>query len=265
MKYTNYDHTFVVCAYKENPYLEECIKSVVNQNVKSNVLISTSTPNDYITKLAEKYNLNIVINKGIGDQADNFNFAYSQVETELVTICHQDDLYSERYLEEMLKNINKSKMPLIYFTNYYELRSNKIIKSNTILKIKRFLLFPLKSKFFWGNIFLRNRILSLGDPICCPSITFVKSNNTPSIFDSKYKGTLDWRAWIKISKNKGQFIYCSKPLTIHRIHNDTGTTETIQNNIRTKEELEIFKEFWPNWIAENLSKVYAYSQKSNNI
>ena len=35
------EHTFVVCAYKESQYLEECIQSVLNQNIKSNVIIST--------------------------------------------------------------------------------------------------------------------------------------------------------------------------------------------------------------------------------
>ena len=50
-------HTFVVLAYKESDLLEECIKSVLNQTIKTNVVIATSTPNDFITKLAKKYNL----------------------------------------------------------------------------------------------------------------------------------------------------------------------------------------------------------------
>ena len=33
MEYQNTDHTFAVCAYKESPYLESCIKSLVNQKV----------------------------------------------------------------------------------------------------------------------------------------------------------------------------------------------------------------------------------------
>ena len=48
------EHTFVVCAYKESQYLEECIQSVLNQNIKSNVIISTGTPNSYIKEVAEK-------------------------------------------------------------------------------------------------------------------------------------------------------------------------------------------------------------------
>ena len=46
------NHTFVICAYKESPYLEECIQSLMNQRIKSNVIITTSTPNVYIERLA---------------------------------------------------------------------------------------------------------------------------------------------------------------------------------------------------------------------
>ena len=46
-------HTFVVLAYKESSFLEECIKSVLNQELKTEVVIATSTPNSYIDDLAK--------------------------------------------------------------------------------------------------------------------------------------------------------------------------------------------------------------------
>ena len=68
-------HTYVVLAYKESPYLEECIESVLNQDYKSKVLIGTSTDNEYIRKMADKYNLEVVVNpiKGGGNAVD-FDF-----------------------------------------------------------------------------------------------------------------------------------------------------------------------------------------------
>ena len=51
------DHTFAICAYKESPYLEECILSLKNQTVKSNIIMATSTPNEWIQGLAEKYEI----------------------------------------------------------------------------------------------------------------------------------------------------------------------------------------------------------------
>ena len=106
MKYSEKNHTFVICAYQENPYLENCILSIFNQNLLGKVLISTSTPNQYILGLAQKYNIPIVINSDNASSTNNFNFAYTQVDTELVTICHQDDYYESNYLESILQVIN---------------------------------------------------------------------------------------------------------------------------------------------------------------
>lgn len=60
------EHTFAVCAYKESPYLEECIESLKGQSVRSNILIATSTPNEYIKNIAEKNNIPYFINEGGG-------------------------------------------------------------------------------------------------------------------------------------------------------------------------------------------------------
>ena len=45
----NTNHTFAICAYKESPYLEECIQSLMNQTVKSDILIATATPSKYMS------------------------------------------------------------------------------------------------------------------------------------------------------------------------------------------------------------------------
>ena len=69
------DHTFAICAYKESPYLEECILSLKNQTVKSNIIMATSTPNEWIQGLAEKYEIPLYINTGEGGIAQDWNFA----------------------------------------------------------------------------------------------------------------------------------------------------------------------------------------------
>ena len=55
--YTGDDLTFVVCAYKECAYLEECIRSLLHQRVRAKVMIATSTPNSHIQQIAERYGL----------------------------------------------------------------------------------------------------------------------------------------------------------------------------------------------------------------
>ena len=96
------NHTFAICAYKESPYLEECIKSLKNQTVKSNIIMATSTPNDHIKNLAQKYEIQLFINNGEKGIGQDWNFAVSNTKTDYVTVAHQDDVYCENYLEQIV-------------------------------------------------------------------------------------------------------------------------------------------------------------------
>ena len=97
------NHTFALCAYKKSDYLEECIKSLINQTKKSEILIATSTPNEFIYGLAEKYSIPVFVNGGVAGIAGDWNFGYSKATTEYVTIAHQDDVYEPDYAEKIIK------------------------------------------------------------------------------------------------------------------------------------------------------------------
>ncbi len=53
-------HTFVICAYGESPYLEDCLVSLKNQEYASQLLLYTSTPNVLIDNLAAKYHIHVI-------------------------------------------------------------------------------------------------------------------------------------------------------------------------------------------------------------
>lgn len=259
------DHTFAICAYQKSCFLEKCICSIMSQKIKSNIIITTSTWNRQVQSLADIYRIPLFVNPiSHAGMAGDWNFAYQKAATPLVTICHQDDLYHKNYLVDMLKAVNTSRHPLLYFTNYNEIRGEKICKNNLVLDIKRLMLLPLSIRLFRGNIFVRRRILSLGCPICCPTVTYVKQNICKNIiFTTEYKSVLDWQAWEKLSALKGDFIYSSNILLYHRIHSNSSTTIVIDNKVRTLEEKEILRLFWPQSIASVIEKFYSYSQKSN--
>lgn len=263
--YNSKNHTFVVCAYKESIYLEEALLSLMNQTVPPKILIATSTPNDYIKSLAEKYQLPLYINTGESGIANDWNFAYKQAKTHLITICHQDDIYEEQYLEKVLEYFNKSKHPLICFTDYSEVRNGQRITRNNLLKIKRLLLYPLRFQLFWGVKWIRRRSLSLGNAICCPAVTFCEPNLDNPVFEQVFQSNVDWYAWEKISKKKGDFIYVPESLMCHRIHAESTTSEVIGDSMRTKEDYIMFCKFWPKWIAKRITKVYQKSEESNKV
>ena len=103
--FTARDHTFVICAYKESKYLKNCIRSLENQTVKSHILIATSTGNAYIRGLAEQYHISLYENDAPSGIATDWNFAYRQAHTKLVTIAHQDDIPHPNDRDRRRRNI----------------------------------------------------------------------------------------------------------------------------------------------------------------
>lgn len=229
MKAEKNKHTFVVCAYKESKHLESCILSLLNQTVKSRIIISTATPNEHITKIAEKYSLDLYINGGIKGITGDWNFGLSKAEARFVTIAHQDDFYEPNYAERVLNAAENGK-PIIIFTDYFEIRNGERVTANKLLKIKR--LMNRGFKLFPSSVFVRNRILSFGNPICCPAVTYCMDNCGEFRFDNNFKCACDWEAWSRLAKKKGSFIYIPEMLMGHRIYGGSTTTETIENGVR---------------------------------
>lgn len=258
-------HTFVILAYKESQYLKECIDSVLNQQFPSNVVIATSTPNDYIQKIAKEYNLPVFINdntKGIGY---DFNFALNCISSDIITIAHQDDIYCENYSKLVVENAGDIDNTSIIFTDYYEIRGNNNIFSNTNLRIKRVLLFPLRFTKLQKTKFFRRFALRFGNAISCPAVSYVQKNITKDIFLSNLKCNVDWEAWEKLSKQNKSFVYIPLKSMGHRISDDTTTSDIINQGLRTNEDYQVFVKMWPKKIAKLLTRLYKNSEKSNTI
>ena len=258
-------HTFVVLAYKESKDLEGCVKSVINQEYKSDVVIATSTPNNYIDKIAKKYNLKVIINSEKKGIAYDFNFAVNCVDSILVTIAHQDDIYEKNYSKEIVEAYKKNKNSSIIFSDYYELRGKNKIYTNPNLKIKRILLFPLKFKALGKFKFWRRFVLKYGNAISCPAVTFVKENIPNDVFICNLTCNVDWFTWEMLSKLNKSFVFVSKKLMGHRISESTTTSSIINSGVRTKEDLYMFNKFWPEFIAKFINKFYKKAEKSNNV
>lgn len=265
MRFTPEDHTFVICAYKESAFLEACIQSLLNQETLSRILITTATPNGHIDALAERYRIPVRVNPDPPNIATDFEFGIRQAKTPLVTLCHQDDRYHPEYLRTALEYLNRARRPLIFFTGYQEQRGALLTGDNTLLRIKRLMLLPLRGGLFRSSRFVRRRVLSFGCPICCPSVTFAVENLELPVFQPGYRCNVDWQAWERISRRKGQFLYCPRPLMAHRIHEDSETSAGIREQARTQEDDEMFRKFWPAFIAGLLMRFYAKSQASNQI
>ncbi|MFW7363652.1 glycosyltransferase [Vagococcus fluvialis] len=261
MKLENKNHTYVICAYGESEFLEECIKSLHLQTVKSNIILYTSTPIDSIINLCKEHKIEMYTGSG-GSIGKDWNNALSFVKTDYATIAHQDDVYLPTYTEEIMAAFEKNSNSLIAYSNYREWKNGEVIPVNTNLKIKKIMLNAMN--LFKQSNFWRKRIMSLGSPICCPAVTYNLSMLKNFSFNEEMKVSLDWLAWYEISAYKGKFLFIKEELMWHRIHDESETTNMISDNTRTKEDIIMFNKFWPKPIARFIMKFYAKSQETNS-
>lgn len=265
-KYNNYtkdDLTIVICAYKECEYLELCIQSIIQQTLQPKILISTSTPNSYISKLAEKYQITVKVNER-GGQIQDYNFALKQVDTKLGMLAHQDDILEKDFVEKSLQMLNCCFDPIISFTNYREIYCDKILKRASIMiRIKNLLSFPLlfsiSRKYGWGK-----RLCQVfGNPITHPTVICVMKKMPEICFREGYYACMDWDLWERLSRQKGSFVYISKVLLFHRMSEDNQTVKLFKSgeNFRYNEEMEIFSRFWPKFVAKFIMYFYKQAER----
>jgi len=260
-----HSHTFVIPAFGESDFLEECILSLLKQTLPSRIMITTSTPNQFISGLALKYKIELRINKNRESIAADWTFAYKNGQTNYLTIAHQDDIYLPDYTQQCL---HVAKQPqnrdsLIIFTNYGEISDKKPRRTSTVMIIKQILLLPFHIRPRINNHFLKSAILSFGNPISCPTVMFNRENTGAFEFSEKYSYNLDWEAWLRLAGKEGKFIYLRKKLMFHRLHPESQTTLQVKNNNRLSEEEKIFGEIWNKPMAKVLMFFYRMGAKSN--
>lgn len=253
-------HSFIICAYGDSPYLEDCIQSLLAQTLPTDIALYTSTPSQHIHNICQQYAIPIHVGTGGGIGKD-WNQALSVVQTPYVTIAHQDDLYQPTYTQEILTKLQAHPNSLIVFTDYFEKKNGLVIHSNTNLRIKRFLLKGLT--LFPTSKIWRHFWLGLGNAICCPAVTYNRTRLADFRFDETMRTNLDWYAWYQINQYDGDFIFVPQALMCHRIHEESETSHTIADNTRTKEDLMLFELFWPKPIARILNRIYIKGQDSN--
>ena len=130
------------------------------------------------------------------------------------------------------------------------------------LKIKKLLQKPLikHGDKLWAKKFA----LKFGTSICCPCVTINTKIVGKKPYKTDLKCDLDWDTWYEFSKINGNFLYINKEIMCHRIHEESETSNLIQNNIRLEEDYEMFKKFWPKGIAKFIMHFYKKAIKTNS-
>lgn len=237
-------HTFAVLAYRESPFLEECVKSVLVQSAASQVFICTATPNAYIDSVAARHGISVAVNPGGGAIGADWNFGLSQSKADLVTLAHQDDIYDPSFVEAVTAAAAAqwNKRPLILFNPSVELIRDGAHHFSRRSIARYILTLPfLFSRAQCGM--LKKLPFAFFNSISCPGVTYVKNNCAGFSFNEQDQFVLDWRAWVDLSKREGAFVYIPRPLHTHRIHEGSQTTAT-GKKAAFEEEYALLLEIW---------------------
>lgn len=253
------NHTFAVCAYRESPYLEECLQSLLAQRVPSNILVCTSTPNAHIRGLAEKYGLPLYVREGESDIQADWNFAYDTADTQFVTIAHQDDVYGKEYVRVLLEKAARYTDLSIFFCSYVAVKGTRREPRERSAMVKRLLCLPVSCTALADRAWLKKSCLCLGNSVSCPMTTYNKNLVGPAPFRSQLKYALDWEMYAKLAKRPGRFVYERKPLGFYRIHEGATSKEFILNHKKEREDIYMFRQFWPMWVVRGIMKLYKKS------
>lgn len=256
-------HSFIIITYKKSKFLEECILSIKNQTIKSEIFISTSTPNSFVKFLSEKYDIEMIVNKR-KNTANDWTNAYNICNTKYITLAHQDDIYLPNYTRKCLDIAENHPNNLITFTDYSELFNNEKRKINSTIFTKRIILsFFFLFKESINSKFWKKNLLRFGSPICCPSVMYNKENIGKFKFNEFIVTDADWDAWFEFSRMFGDFLYVKKSLMLHRIHKESETTKLIISDKRKQADMILFQKLWPKPIVKIISNLYKLSYLSN--
>ena len=262
-------HTFAVCAYKDSPYLEECLRSVTSQTVKSEVICCTSTPSSYIRELTARYQVPLYVRDGASNIREDWMFAYGKAQGRFVTIAHQDDRYRSDYAEKLLKAWKKYPDLLLFASDYLTIRMTekegkmKAIPEpfNMVWLVKKILRLPLRFHFLADRTWIKRSSVWFGNSICCPSCTYNKEQIGDDMFHSEYDFALDWDNLYELAGKKGRFICSEKPLIAYRVHAAATTKACIEDNRRPAEWMAMFRKMWPDWMVKILMHFYRKAYK----
>jgi hypothetical protein len=259
------DHTFAIPVYRAAPNLAALIDSLLGQTaIGSHILLATSTPSPELEALARRYDLPLHVNAPHTEIADDWNFALRQAQTAFVTLAHQDDLYAPTYVAALTAALRRHPDAVLGFCDYTEHTLKGARAGNINLSIKR----ALRRRAFGARECIaaprdKVRLVSLGNPICCPSV-MLNSRALPDFrFPNGFRTNLDWSAWLDLARRPGGFVYVRERLLSKGVHAGSETTASIANRAREFEDRALFDALWPRPIAAALASVYKLGYRAN--
>ncbi|MGI6003921.1 MAG: glycosyltransferase [Christensenellales bacterium] len=243
----------IIPTYKEIPYLDDCVNSVLNQTLnpkKIEIILSVNGKDvAYYEKLKKKYadnqRIRVIYTPKVGLSAAR-NFALNYVMMDYLTFLDDDDYFTPGYLEEMSRHLDHD---ISIVCGRLEDHVDSKLDSDTYINREL-------SKIRGGG--KTKNYLKIGGLFSPAWAKLYKTDlfkNSFSRFDESVSHTEDIRFWADNYQNLTGFVYCcdsiGKEALIRRV---------LSNSMSRPSEDKLFK-FWINdrieiidYIADKLTR-----------
>jgi GT2 family glycosyltransferase len=252
----NVRHGFVVLAYRDSPYLNDCIRSLVEQDIRSEVIVATSTPSPYIDKISRRWGICVAVNPVSSGISGDWNFAIEQARWPLVTLAHQDDVYKPTFTRKTLDVFERQPQAGIIFTSHDEVHDDGKPRVRLVWQTKMLLENLFLGRRERASGLRRRLLLSFGSPIGCSTVTYNLQANPGFRFDTKLSMCLDWDAWWRLHLADFPFAHVPDRLVSRRYNSLSETWSGLRDGRRELEDRLMFSRIWPRPFADVWAKFY---------
>ena len=242
----------IIPSFRPEFYLEDAVRSVLNQSYKRiEIIIIDDTGKNIVKNLTKK--IKLFLNKKIKIYANSKNqgVAYSlnkgisKAKGEYVCWLSDDDLYHSdklRFQIDVIRKLNFNRK-IIIASNFYLLKKNN--------KIRKKFTKPFKDNHL-------ERILLFDDLHGC-TLLLPRDLFKHIKFNINLKHSQDYDLWLRLSSNGYKFFLLNEHLLYSRVHDNQSSV--LEKSLANKEKKELYEKYIYNFFLKcfynsNYSKIY---------
>ncbi|HXC99539.1 MAG TPA: glycoside hydrolase family 99-like domain-containing protein, partial [Verrucomicrobiae bacterium] len=208
--------------YNGNKFLEEAIRSVLDQTFKDFELVivddcSTEDPAPILSRFKDpriQFHRNAVRQGLVG----NWNRCVELSRGQLVCVFHQDDVMLPENLRRKVEVLKQNPGAALAYSDA------RVVEEDLSVRHPGWFTptLPDEDKLFAGREFFEKMVL--GDNlVCCPSAMFRRAAfEQLGKFDSQLPYTADWEMWLRLAL-QFDVAYIKEPLLLYRVHDRNET------------------------------------------
>lgn len=223
--YKTLKFSIITPSYNQGQYIEDTIKSVLNQNYDNfeHIIIDGGSTDNTIEILKKYKHLKWVSEKDNG-QTDAINRGFNLATGDIITWINSDDYYEENVFNDIANYFEKNENCLFLYGN------------QTYVDVKKNILIELDKH----NLSLKNLLENPNIIRQSSSFFHKKLISQIGLLDTKFNLVMDFDYFVRIG-SIAKFHYINKNLSYYRWYSDTKTNANLK-----KQVIEIYKVYCKN-------------------